>query len=199
MFKLLFATAAALAVSNAQLIDSPCPKIFQYGFLDEQPIGIIRILVPVEYGENFFTIVEMLPKSKNYTDPAIIPTVDVLDKEFPDRVLRGVYDRQLTTFIVKFNEKAPLFKYRIKRIWLNEDVACEAADSKYTLLGRMIAYNKFKFFVANFIESGPNSLMLRIAGHFQAPPEVAEYVRKDYPDLQTDAERVFSLNKIAEN
>lgn len=41
-------------------------------------------------------------------------------------------------------------------------------------------------------ESKPNPLILQITYDYRMAPEIVEKVRKDYPQLQTDPNRIFT-------
>lgn len=121
-----FAVLLAVVLSaNAEIWQSPCPSVFQYGFLDEQAVGVIKVLVPIESARSFFTIVEVLPKAENFTKSDVIPSVVLHNKDDPDQVLRDIYNRNDVTFVINYTKEGPLFNYKIVRIWLNDHKLCE--------------------------------------------------------------------------
>lgn len=117
---------------DPRIVESPAPQIFQYGFDDnDQSIGIINLKIPIEDAEYFFIICEFLPREEKYMNPKLVPKIHLIDEENPEKVLRGIYNRNRTTFHVNYHPSAPAYYYPVGRLWFTDTPLLVAKESKF--------------------------------------------------------------------
>lgn len=110
--------------------DSPCPNQFQYGYLNDEPIGLLNVLLPGESLSSFNVSLGFLPKAAKFKDPAIHPTIELLNEFAPLEIVRDTMLGLTTRYIVHYSRAASLFNYKLVTIRLNGDLVCESEDSK---------------------------------------------------------------------
>lgn len=109
---------------------SPCPSVFQYGFDDGTPIGILSAIIPEHSAENFKITFEMLPKSEQYKDPLRTPKLELEFESQPARIVDDILHGTHIRYLVKFDTPGSVFKYKVMRILVNDEVVCRDTDGE---------------------------------------------------------------------
>lgn len=131
LLAVLFVVSFDLIDARGVIWDSPCPKHFQYGFLDQVPIGILDVHLPVESLNSFNVTLDFLPKSSYFKDPLLAPKIELLNEFAPIEIVRDTRLGLATRFIVHYTKSGPLFNYKLVNVLLNGGLLCSSDDSKY--------------------------------------------------------------------
>lgn len=110
--------------------DSPCPKYFQYGFLDSEPIGLLDVPLPVESLNTFNVTLEFLPKTASFKNAQLAPRIELLNEFAPVEIVRDTKLGLATRFVVHFTREAPLFNYKLVNVLLNDELMCRSEDGE---------------------------------------------------------------------
>lgn len=122
----------AVLKTEAYIWSSPCPSVFQYGFDEGVPVGILDAEIPESSAEKFKISFELLPKAEKYKDPAKLPKVQMEFESQPSRVVHDVLHGEKIRYLMRFDTPGSVFKYKVMRIMVNCETVCEDPDGKCT-------------------------------------------------------------------